>query len=317
MNPVQPLVSVIVPAYNQERTIGRALESILRQRVDFPYEVIVGDDASTDRTLEICRQYERAYPNVKVVANHVNLGLPRNYYNLTHLALGKYIADLAGDDQWCHPDKLQMQARAMEDNPRVTLCHTDWVKACADSGMETPSDPHGALSEYRQTLLPGEQLLAPLISHHAGPIVHSCTMMYRRDALLRAMQLWPELFTAPDLVCEDLQLIVSLAALGDVAYLPQVTLRYTVSGQSITGTPDRAKLCRFYAGSLRLTRALAQIHCIPDADMHPCYARMVPYIIDLAYRSRSRQLMRVVLAAASGLPLPLPSRIKSLLTLHK
>lgn len=312
MPSMTPLVSVIVPVYNQQDTVGRALDSILSQRAEFDYEVIVGDDASRDCTLKVCRSCERRHPNVRVVANGRNLGLAANYYNLARLAAGKYIADLAGDDMWCHPDKLQMQAAAMEQDSRITLCHTDWEKVHASDGRIEASNPDGMLDAYRQPLASGRSMLLPIISHHPGPIIHSCTMIYRSDALNEAMRRWPQLFDAPDLVCEDLQLITSLAALGDIAYLPHVTLRYTVSEQSITGTHDYANLCRFYAGSLRLTRRLQRIHGFSDAEMMPCYRRMVPHIVDLAYRTLNPRLMRLATDAAKGLPLPMSSRIKRL-----
>ncbi len=309
-----PLVSVILPVYNQQGTVARAIDSALCQHTDFPYEVIIGDDASADDTLGICREYERRHDNVRVVTNAVNLGLPANYYNLARLARGRYIADLAGDDQWCHPGKLQMQASVMESNPQITLCHTNWVKAHAGTGRIEPSNADSSLDAFRRPLVDGSELFLSMLRHHQGPIVHSCTMMYSRDALVRAMQSWPGIFCSPDLVCEDFQLITSLAAMGQVAFLPEVTLRYTVSRQSITGTRDYARLCRFYTGSLRLTRAIQRIHNVSDIDMAPCYASMVPYIIDLAFRARDHRLMLDALQAASNLPLPLASRIKFLLS---
>lgn len=309
---MKPLVSVIVPVCNQQDTVGRALDSILCQSTDFAYEIIVGDDASSDSTLHVCHRYSTKHANVRVVANCRNIGLPANYYNLVRHATGKYIADLAGDDMWCNPAKLQMQADVLEHDARIALCHTDWVKERDDGALTEPSNHGGMLDPYRQPLTSGQSLLLPLLSHHPGPIIHSCTMMYRRDSLMEAMRRWPRLFDAPDLVCEDLQLITSLAALGDVAYLPHVTLRYSVSDRSITGTTDAAALCRFYTGSLRLTRALQRIHGFADSDLLPCYSRMVPYIVDLAFRARDTQLMRLAIEAAAGLPMPFSSHCKRL-----
>lgn len=309
-----PLVTVLMPVYNQQHTVARAIESVLSQRTKFAMELLIGDDASTDRTLDICREYEASHDNVHVVANATNMGLAANYYNLARQARGTYIADLAGDDEWCRTDKLQMQVQVMESNRRITLCHTDWVEVSGDGRHVNSSDAGGRLSKYRQPVMPGSLLLLPLISHNPSPLVHSCTMMYRRDALLKAMRRWPEVFDSMQLVCEDLQLIVSMAAMGHVAYIPEVTLRYTVGGDSITGTRDYARLCRFYAGSLRLTRELARIHGAPDVAMRTCYARMVAYIVDLAFRARSRSLMQQAMEAASGLDIPFVSRCKARLT---
>lgn len=110
-----PIVSVIVITYNQQDTIKQSLDSILNQVIDFSYEVIIGDDASSDRTYEICKEYQNKYPEiVRLFRNTENKGILNNYYDCVLRANGKYIADCAGDDFWIDNYKLQKQVNILE-----------------------------------------------------------------------------------------------------------------------------------------------------------------------------------------------------------
>ena len=101
-----PIVSVIVITYNQEKYIKDCLDSIVNQSVDFSVELIIADDASIDKTRKICLEYQKKYPEcVKLVFNEVNLGLIKNYLNVLSYCKGKYIAQVAGDDYWCDINK--------------------------------------------------------------------------------------------------------------------------------------------------------------------------------------------------------------------
>ena len=120
---MQPLVSVRVVTYNHEKWIAQCLESILMQRTNFSFEVIVGEDCSTDSTREIVQAYAGKYPDkIHVLLAESNLGLMLNSYRVQHACRGKYHAMLEGDDYWIDPLKLQKQADFMEAHPDVSLC---------------------------------------------------------------------------------------------------------------------------------------------------------------------------------------------------
>lgn len=116
-------VSVIVLTYNHEKYIKQALDSILMQQVDFKYEILVGDDASTDGTREILKRYEQKYPEIiKLFLNKENLGASRNSYNMLMFAKGKYLATCEGDDYWTDIDKLKIQVEFLEKNKSFIGC---------------------------------------------------------------------------------------------------------------------------------------------------------------------------------------------------
>lgn len=123
------VVSVICTAYNQEAYIKDALDGFLMQKTSFPFEIIVHDDASTDNTAKIIREYEAKYPEL-----FVNIYQKENQYSKNNgdvarivfkAARGKYIAFCEGDDYWIDPLKLQKQVDFLDNNTQYGLIWTD------------------------------------------------------------------------------------------------------------------------------------------------------------------------------------------------
>lgn len=110
-------VSVIVLTYNHEKYIRQALDSILMQKVNFRYEILVGDDASTDSTAEILQEYQQKYGDIfRLFLRPQNLGATRNAYELLTNAQGMYLATCEGDDYWTDVHKLQRQVSFLEEH---------------------------------------------------------------------------------------------------------------------------------------------------------------------------------------------------------
>ena len=123
----KPLVTVSCITYNHEKYIARALDSFLMQKTDFPFEIVIHDDASTDRTPEIIREYAEKYPEIirpmYQKENQYSKGISNisGAFNFPR-AEGKYIAMCEGDDYWIDDSKLQRQADYMEAHPECTMC---------------------------------------------------------------------------------------------------------------------------------------------------------------------------------------------------
>jgi glycosyltransferase involved in cell wall biosynthesis len=124
MNNKSPLVSVFMITYNHEKYIAQALNSVLMQKTSFDYEIVIGDDCSTDSTQKIIKDYVTKHPNkIKPIFQTVNVGAMRNAYEFTlPECKGKYIATLEGDDYWTDPDKLQKQVDFLESNENYSVC---------------------------------------------------------------------------------------------------------------------------------------------------------------------------------------------------
>lgn len=123
----KPLISISCITYNHEKYIADALDSFLMQKTDFDFEILIHDDASTDGTANIIREYEKKYPNIiKVIyqtENQFKNGTKRMFYTFNDSrATGKYIALCEGDDYWTDEYKLQKQVNYMEQNPKCSMC---------------------------------------------------------------------------------------------------------------------------------------------------------------------------------------------------
>ncbi len=127
INGIQPLVSVCVVTYNQEKYIRKCLESVVTQHVNFPIEIIVGDDASTDLTSMIVKEFSVEHTGlVRVIRHAKNIGPTANVLSTYSAAKGKYIAHLDGDDIML-PGKLQAQLEILEANPDCIACVHDVI----------------------------------------------------------------------------------------------------------------------------------------------------------------------------------------------
>jgi glycosyltransferase involved in cell wall biosynthesis len=116
-------LSVLMITYNQERFIARALASILAQRVNFDYEIIVAEDNSKDGTRDIVLDFHRRYPGrIIPLLRDRNLGAMRNFKEALEVCRRKYVALLEGDDYWTHEDKLQTQINFLDEHPDHAIC---------------------------------------------------------------------------------------------------------------------------------------------------------------------------------------------------
>jgi len=123
----QPLVSVHMITYNHEKYIAQAIEGVLMQKTNFLFELVIGEDCSTDSTRVICKEYADRYPNIIKLLPDAgkNLGMMENAIRTTMACTGKYIALCEGDDYWTDPYKLQKQVDFLEANPDFVFTFHD------------------------------------------------------------------------------------------------------------------------------------------------------------------------------------------------
>ena len=121
----RPVVSVICPAYQHAGFIKDAIHGFLGQDTDFPFEVVIRDDASTDGTAEIVRDYAQRYPNVirAVLETENRYRKEGGGAVLRSMARGEFIATCEGDDYWTDPRKLQIQHDGLVDDPAAVASH--------------------------------------------------------------------------------------------------------------------------------------------------------------------------------------------------
>jgi glycosyltransferase involved in cell wall biosynthesis len=118
-------VSIFILTYNQEEFIGQTIESVLKQKTDFRYQLVLGEDYSTDNTRIICEKYAEENPDkIKLLPSERNLGLINNFIRTFKECDGKYVAICDGDDYWIDPLKLQKQVNFLENNPAYSIVFT-------------------------------------------------------------------------------------------------------------------------------------------------------------------------------------------------
>lgn len=137
-------VSVAMITYNHERFIAQAIESVLMQQTDFEYELLIGEDCSTDRTRDIVLSFQAEYPDrIRLLLSDTNIGPHRNVVRTLQACQGKYIALLEGDDYWTDPHKLQRQVEFLDSHPEYVMCfHNARIvgeDGVQDLGLEVPA----------------------------------------------------------------------------------------------------------------------------------------------------------------------------------
>ena len=166
-------LSVVVSCYKQEHYIAECLESILNQKVNFKYELIIADDCSPDATREVITRFANEYPDrIKLLFQEVNVGAAKNYIAVHNLAVGKYVAHFDGDDVML-PGKLQMQVDVMEDNPD---CNIVFHRARYFSDDRSYLAETGSLFRSGETIIITPQELA-----RWGTIAVHSSYTYRRS----------------------------------------------------------------------------------------------------------------------------------------
>lgn len=227
----QPLVSVCCTTYNQEAYIRRCLDGILMQKTSFPIEILVHDDASTDATATIIREYEQLYPNIikpiYQVENQYSKGIHISQTFQYPYVLGKYIALCEGDDYWTDPLKLQKQVDFLESHPDYAMCfHNVEVKAEDGCLADTSIYDH---------LRTGDYTGMEIISRWTVP---TCSVLFRRECVAHI----PE---NPGFRMGDNVLFLTCASCGKVYCLNEKMGVYRRNPGGWTSMPSQIAAQRF------------------------------------------------------------------------
>jgi glycosyltransferase involved in cell wall biosynthesis len=204
-------LSVAMITYNHDRFIAQALESVLAQRVNFDYEIVIGEDCSTDRTREILMDFCRRYPKrIVPLLRDKNVGAMRNLEATLAACRGQYLALLEGDDYWTCEDKLQRQVDFLDEHPdHAICCHR---AQCVD-------ETGGGQSWISPTLPAGTYTITDLF--HLNWVV-TCSVMYR----------WGSVGSLPDWILPlkmgDWPLHILVARAGKIHLMDEVMSVYRI-----------------------------------------------------------------------------------------
>lgn len=172
------LVSIVCITYNHEPYLRKTLEGFLMQTTDFPYEIVLAEDRSTDGTRKICEEYKAKYPEkINYIYRDHNVGYNENEYEAMCSAKGKYIAYCEGDDYWTDPLKLQKQVDFLESHPDYSVC---WHR-CKHRNAVTGEERDDACGKLLPVGADGVDI--DMDTYFAGWYTQPLTMVFRKDAL--------------------------------------------------------------------------------------------------------------------------------------
>lgn len=287
-----PVISVVVCTYNQQDTIGRTLDSILMQQCHVPFEIVIGEDCSTDDTLAVCQSYADRYPDtIRLLANQQNKGVVNNYFDCVEAARGEYIADCAGDDFWTDALKLEKEVTLLKQHPEVTLVHTNWTYYNETTRTTMPSGE----KPFTEPFTRGLKMAEDIIIQSGMPVIHLCTALYRRRVLMAALKDDVQMFRNPEYGCEDVQVTLIMALQGVIAYLPDVTLSYSIGHESVTTSVDHHKLFCFYRRVTSLSYYLSEKYRIRSVRTDAFFRQRLFELAMHAFRAHDKGLLKEVL----------------------
>lgn len=212
-------VSVHMPAYNHEHFIAHALDSVLMQKVNFNYEIVIGEDCSTDNTKSVALKYAKRHPSkIQVIENEKNLGIWETDRKIINACKGKYIAWLESDDYWISPNKLQNQVDFLDQNGDFSACFHR-ARHLGEKPITWQNGPPQAKPFY--TL---DDLLKD------GHFIPSCTAVFRNE-LVRAPMEWTR--QTPFL---ETSYCIKFALNGKIGFLDEEMAVFRFNPQGIYGT---------------------------------------------------------------------------------
>jgi glycosyltransferase involved in cell wall biosynthesis len=226
MTPTNPKVSIPLIAYNHEHYVRQSLDSALMQETDFPYEIVVGEDCSTDGTREVLMEYQQAHPDkIRLLFREKNLGMQMNYQHTVRECKGEYLAVLDSDDYWTRPDKLARQVRFMEENPGHSISFHR-------------AEVHYEGSPDKKEIIPG---VAKAVSNIDDILITNyipnCTCMYRASKLPKQ---WPDWYG--EVVTYDWPLhCLVMAEGGTIGFMDMLASVYRVHNTSMWSSLSERK----------------------------------------------------------------------------
>jgi glycosyltransferase involved in cell wall biosynthesis len=245
--------------YNHEKFLAQAIEGVISQQCEFPFELIIGEDASSDGTLGVALDYQRRFPEiVRVIHARDNVGMNANGSRIFERARGEFIAFCEGDDYWCSPYKLARQVAAIRSDAGVGIVHADWVRSKSRNG--------GWQHDYRKSVhahVPLRLLQGDLFATwHFPKILRTCTVLLRKSIVV---EMGASGLVRHEYRFGDSVLSAYVTSKWRVAYVPEVVAVYRESPNSAlrSGAGSRVE---FYKSCLEF-----------DTDARSYFVDRAPY----------------------------------------
>ncbi|MDO5980113.1 glycosyltransferase family 2 protein [Flavivirga spongiicola] len=215
------LLSVHLITFNNEKHIEETLQSILKQKVSFDYEIIIGDDCSTDKTLNIINRYKSNYPHLfNIKRNEAQLGILKNFKTTLDRCKGQFVFDIAGDDVLKHEDALQKMVDTLKKNSKLGFVDAGYDRLNDKNKRITPFINKKLINvsknEYKEAILLGQIV----------PISHC----YNKKLLYKHVSF--ESYIDMNLTIDDYPILVDMIMHTDFQRINEALVTYRVHDDS-------------------------------------------------------------------------------------
>lgn len=287
-----PLVSVSMITFNHAPFVAQAIEGVLQQKVNFPIELVIGEDCSPDGAREIVFEYQRKYPDlIRVITSDKNVGARKNGYRTTKACRGKYIAFCEGDDYWQHPEKLQKQVDYMEAHPECGLVYSSYDMYYVKSGKRIIN-----YVKYKKLEMPENPDITSILEGKGEMWlgILTCTTMVRRTLYEQVIESDPDLHQSDQFARGDTQLWAEIANMSCVHYIPESLATYNQTEESATRSRDVTKVVRLQIKDAELGIYLCNKYNLPISTRHEMEARKSNGLLRLAFHTQNAKLANEV-----------------------
>jgi glycosyltransferase involved in cell wall biosynthesis len=298
----RPVVSVRLITYNHAPYIAQAIDSILSQRTSHPYEVIIGEDCSTDGTREIALEYQARYPDlVRVVTSDRNVGARANSLRANAACRGKYLAFCDGDDYWHSSTKLQKQVDLLEAYPDVGLVHSEADILDEVTGLITHSAQRAAGLRYNDDPDPFAGLLSETYR------IYTATVCVRKQLLDQVIAANPYELARPTFLMGDTPRWLELSRVTRFAYIDESLATYRQLPESASRSEDRARTIAFFESGLAMRQHYLEKYGATPELRETCIRTRYATLLLQALSRRDPVLARYVMKSmrSEGVPIRL------------
>lgn len=199
-----PDISICIITFNQQDYIAKAIKSILMQQTSYTFQLVIGEDCSTDNTRQICEDFAKQFPEqIKLLPSVKNYGMSKNFIRTFEACTGKYIALCEGDDYWLDKNKLQLQVDFLQQNPAYSLTFHDTYSLTGTKKNRSAKWDAPDTSDINY-----------LLSHRG--YITTLSVVFRNDSTV--LQFLKTVDTAPYL---DFFIYVAVAQYGLLKFFPQ------------------------------------------------------------------------------------------------
>lgn len=262
-------LSIAMLTYNHEKFISEAIESVLFQKTNFSYKIVIAEDFSTDKTRDIVISYQKKYPDkIRLLLQDKNVGANENNKILFNNLKGKYIAALEGDDYWTDPLKLQKQVDFLEENQEYGMvCSNYYLLEGADLQKNDFTSQNSKIDILLKDLL------------YKNPI-GTLTVLFRANLL--------ENFLLPsETMIGDMWIWMHIATKSKIKYFEEYTGAYRILQNSASHRNDLEKRFKFLYNAYEIVNHFSEKVILTNQERRNIYShRLYPIFQNLAFRKK-------------------------------